>query len=196
MNNNIQKEECLSVEDINNLLKSNEEIFKEIPTINIFGKKIGRESFIITITAIIVWIFIWLFFGLFKAGNFVILFFIFYIFKALFNIFNSSIDTEISVEMAVNEYQNQIIRVLGVFGSIIILFVFLYQIQMSYENKVLCYKVLTICLIMFGISLGIFDPKNDSQNIRNIRLVSQKFYEEGLTLFMLTIYLIFLGIRN
>lgn len=191
----VENDTGLSVDEINNLLQESK--FKEIPTINIFGKKIGTESLIITSVAILLWIIIWKVFDLFALGNFTIMFFIYYIIKAVFNVYNSSTDTEISVEMAVNEHQNQIIRIVGVFGSIIILFAFLYQIKMNNDNnKILCYKVLTISLIMFCVSLGNIDPKNDSRNIRNIRLIIQKIYDEALILFMLTIYLIFLGIKN
>lgn len=192
--NNKQEEEGLTADEINNLLQ--EAKFRTIPTVKIFGKTIGTDALIISLVSVFIWILIWKVFGLFSLGNYSIIFFIAYIIIAIVNIFNSSTDTEISVEMAVGELQNEIVRIIGVFGVIILVFVFLFNIQMNNDVKNTCYKLLTIVLTFFAISLIKIDPKNDSRNIRNIRLIIQKFYNQGVILFMLTLYFIYVGIQQ
>jgi uncharacterized membrane protein YqjE len=132
----------LTADEINFMLQD-ESKYKSIPTIKLFGISVGLESLIITIISIIVWIIIWKIFGLFKLGKFTIILFILYIIIAFFNIFNSSTDTEISVENAVYELQNQISRIEGALGSIVLVFVFLYNILLFfYVNLQLIYYLI------------------------------------------------------
>lgn len=190
----MNNKEGLTANEINDLLQ--EAKFKPIPTVKIFGKTVGIEPLTITSISIFVWILLWKVFGLFNLGNYSIAFFILYIFLEILSLFNSSIDTDISVETEVEYLQNIIIRIIGVFGIIILVFVFLFNIQMNNDIKNTCYKILSIVLIYFAISLFMIDPKNEPENIRNIRLIVQKFYNQGIILFMLAIYFIYLGIMQ
>jgi hypothetical protein len=190
----MNNKEGLTANEINDLLQESK--FKSNPSVQIFGKSVSIDALTITSISIFVWILIWKVFGLFNLGNYSIAFFILNIFLEILNIFNSSTDTEINVETEVGYLQNVITRIIGVFGIIILVFVFLFNIQMNNDIKNTCYKILSIVLIYFAISLFIIEPKNDTRNIRNIRLIIEKFYNQGIILFMLTIYFIYLGIMQ
>jgi uncharacterized membrane protein YqjE len=185
----------LTADEINFMLQD-ESKYKSIPTIKLFGISVGLESLIITIISIIVWIIIWKIFGLFKLGKFTIILFILYIIIAFFNIFNSSTDTEISVENAVYELQNQISRIEGALGSIVLVFVFLYNMKLDEAHRLFAYKLLIIIISMLILSIVTLDPKNDTRNIRNIRLFIQKLYNQAVILFILCLLVIYFGITK
>lgn len=189
------QDNVLSADQINYMLQD-ESKYKSIPTVKLFGIVLGLESFIISIIAIVVWIAIWKIFDLFKIGKFSIYLFLLYIFIVIFNIFNSSTDTEINVENAVYELQNQISRIEGALGVIILVFVFLFNLKMDETNRLIAYKLLTIIICMLILSIVALDPKNETRNIRNIRLYTQKLYNQAVVLFILCLIVIYLGITK
>ena len=188
------KNKVLNESEINYMLQQNN--YKNIPIIKLFGIKVGLESFIITIISIIVWIFIWKIFNLFKIGKFTIFIFLLYIIVSIFNIFNSSTDTEISVENAVYEMLNQISRIQAALGVIILVFVFLFNIKIDETHRLLAYKLLTIIICLLILSMIALDSKNETRNIRNIRLYTQKLFNQAIILFMLCLIIIYNGITK
>ena len=185
----------LSEDQINSMLEDANK-YKNIPTIKIFGIKVGLESFILSIISIVIWIVIWKVFNLFAIGKFSIILFLLYIFVAIFNIFNSSTDTEISVENAAYELQNQITRIEGALGVIVLVFVFLFNIKLDETHRLIAYKLLTIIISMLILSIIALDPKNETRNIRNIRIYTEKLYNQSVILFILCLLVIYFGITK
>lgn len=184
-------EKALTADDINNIL---EEKFKPIPTLDILGIKVSRDDLIISGIAIAVWTLLWVMLGLFSFGKISFIFYLSFIVVQLINIFNSSIDTETSVEFAIYEFYNQVNRIEGAFGVIILVLVFLYNMPVREENKQLAYKLLTIVSILLAITVVQYDTKNDPVNIRNTRLAIQKIYNQAIILFIFTLVVIFYGL--
>jgi hypothetical protein len=98
------------------------------------------------------------------------------------------------VETSSYELQIQISRIEGTLGVIMLVFVFLYNIKLDENDRLLAYKLLTIIICMLIISLLSLDPKNDTRNIRNIRIYMQKLYNQSATLFILCLIVIYFGI--
>ena len=119
-----------------------------------------------------------------------------YIFVSIFNIFNSSTDTEISVENAEYELQNQITRIEGALGVIVLVFVFLFNIKLDESHRLIAYKLLTIIISMLILSIIALDPKNETRNIRNIRIYTEKLYNQSVILFILCLLVIYFGITK
>ena len=189
------KQDTLSSEDINTMLKEEEILrLKPLPYLEFFGRKINLDSLIISALGLILWICIWKFFNLFDIGKYSLIFFFIYVFIVLFNIFNSSVDTERNLELATYEIEKQITNVEAAMGIIIILYVFLYNIQMDSESRILSYKLLTIIMVLCSISIIKYSLKNDSINVRTIRIITEKFYNQAIILFSLCLVVIYFGI--
>lgn len=183
----------ISTDDINKLLQE-DQLYSNLSYIS-FGKiQLGTEIFIISILSFLLWIFLWLYFGLFKLGNYNIIFFSVFIGVLILNLFNSSLNTQKSVENAAYDMQNQIVKAEGLLGVVILLFVFLFNIDMKNDIRIIVYTILTLVLILLCISIISLESQNNSKNIRNIRLAMTQFYNQSLILFIFSLYLIYCGI--
>ena len=132
------------------------------------------------------------FFGLFKIDKYSIIFFCIFIIIQIFNVFNSSSNTETDFIEATYEIQNQIGKIQTVLGVIILIFIFNIKLDDKYKNTI--HKLYILILFLLCLSLIKYNTKNKSRNVRNIRIFTQKLYNQGLILFMLVLYLFFLGI--
>jgi hypothetical protein len=190
-----KKQESLTASDINNILNQEELInFKPLPYVEIFGKKVNLDALIISSISIILWICLWKFFNLFEIGTYSLIFFFLYIAILIFNIFNSSIDTERNLELATYEIEKQVTNSETVMGVIIILYVFLYNIQMDSNLRLISYKLLTIIMFLLSFSVLKYALKNDTKNIRIVRIFTEKFYNQSIILFIFSLFVIYSGI--
>lgn len=191
----LKKQESLTASDINNILNQEELInFKPLPYVEFFGKKVNLDSLIISSVSIILWICLWKFFNLFEIGTYSLIFFFMYIALIIFNIFNASIDTERNLELATYEIDKQVTNGEAAMGVIIILYVFLYNIQMDSNLRLISYKLLTIVMILCSLAIIKYALKNDTKNIRIVRIVSEKFYNQSIILFIFSLIVIYSGI--
>ena len=185
----------LSVSDINKLLEE-DQIYTSIPLLTIGNVQIGKDVFISSIISFVLWVFLWFYFGLFNLGNYTLIFFFIFIFILIFNMVNSSLNIERSVENAAYDIQNQIVKAEGLLGVIILVFVFLFNIDMSSDSKIIVYKLLAVILTMLSISIISLETQNNSRNIRNVRLGMVQLYNQSIILFILCLYLIYMGIKK
>jgi len=191
----LKKQESLTASDINNILNQEELInYKPLPYVEIFGKKVNLDALIISSISIILWICIWKFFNLFEIGTYSLIFFFMYIALIIFNIFNSSIDTERNLELATYEIEKQVTDGEAAMGVIIILYVFLYNIQMDSNLRLISYKLLTLVLVLCSFGIIKYALKNDTKNIRVVRIFSEKFYNQSIILFIFSLFVIYSGI--
>lgn len=191
----LKKQESLTASDINDILNQEELInFKPLPYVEFFGKKVNLDALIISSLSIILWICLWKFFNLFEIETYSLIFFFMYIVLIIFNIFNSSIDTEKNLELATYEIEKQVTNVEAAMGVIIILYVFLYNIQMDSNLRLISYKLLTLVLVLSSLAILKYALKNDTKNIRIVRIVTEKFYNQSIILFIFSLIVIYLGI--
>lgn len=189
MNNDTKEKNKITAEDINNLLSESTKL-KELPYFNIFGLKIDVESSIVFIISIILWIALWLFFGIFQIVDYSEYFFIFYIIISLTNVLNSANDIS-DAETERTHLSSQQSFIQGGIAVFILAFVFLYNIEMGEEDKTKVYQILIISLIISSLAIIILNLKNEPSNIRFIRKTQQLFYNQGLVLFILALFMIF-----
>jgi hypothetical protein len=182
----------LSNSDIDKLLEE-DQIYMTIPVLHIGKLQLGVESVIFAIISLILWLILWGFLGLFNINNSLIFFFSF-IGVLIFNVLNASLNIQKSVENAAYETQNQIVKTEGLLGVVILVFVFLFNINMNNDSKNISYKLLTVILILLCISIITLETQNNSRNIRNVRLGMIQLYNQSIILFIMTIYLIYMGI--
>ena len=180
----------LSQTDIKELISESEQ-FKKLPSIDIGIAKIDIQSTYITILALITWFLIWYCFNIFSIVPYADAFFIFYIVILLINLFNSANDIPDVDSERVNiaSQQNFIQGGLAVF---ILAFVFLYNIKMDENYRINVYKILIICLIVTSLGIIIINLKNNSKNIRMVRKIQQFLYNQGLILFILSLFVIYI----
>jgi hypothetical protein len=79
-------------------------------------------------------------------------------------------------------------------GVIIILYVFLYNIQMDSNLRLISYKLLTLVLVLCSFGIIKYALKNDTKNIRVVRIFSEKFYNQSIILFIFSLFVIYSGI--
>jgi len=185
----------LSASDINDIIKQEELLnFNPLPYIEFFGKKVDLNTLIISCISLIIWIIIWRVFNLFEIGTYSLIFFFIYIAILFFNIFNSSIETEKNLEFATYEIEKHITNVEAAMGVIVILYVFLYNIQLDNNSRIISYKLLTIVMVLCSIAIIKYALKNDTKNVRTIRIFTEKLYNQAIILFILSLFVIYLGI--
>ena len=192
---NTKAQAPLTSDDVNNIIQQDEVLnMRPLPYIEIFGLKVNLDSLIISLAGLLIWIFIWKFFNLFETGLYSFIFFFMYILLLIFNIYNSSLNTETNMEMSTYEIEKQLTNVEAAMGVIIILFVFLYNIQMDSNARIFAYKLLTIDMIMCSFAIIKYALKNDTRNIRMIRIANEKIYNQAIILFIFSLVVIYLGI--
>ena len=179
----------LSQTDIKDLISESEQ-FKKLPSIDIGIATLDIQSTYITIYALVVWFLIWYSFDIFSIVPYSSVFFIFYILILIMNLFNSANDVPDVESERVNiaSQQNFIQGGLAVF---ILAFVFLYNVKMDEKHQIDVYKILIICLIVTSLGIIIVNVKNKSKNIRSVRKIQQFLYNQGLVLFILGLFVIY-----
>ena len=183
----------LTSEDVQNLISESENL-RKLPTINILGLELDRQTSFVTLVSIIVWFLIWIFFGIFKIvhSGISILFLIIFIFISLLNLYNSATDVpDSSSEREKLSGQQYFIQ--GGLAVFILLLVFLYNIPMDVEYKNKIYKILLISLISTCVGTIVINVRNESENIRLVRKIQQAFYNQGIILFIFCLVLIYIS---
>jgi hypothetical protein len=177
--------------DIKNLLNEQEK-FRKLPSINILGNDIDYDSFIIFTVFLLIWIFLWYFLNINSLFKHAYIFFILYFIVSIFNIFNSANDIpDIESSKVALEVQSTLIQ--GGMGIFILVFIFLFEINIHKEDIINIYKILIINLLLTSLSILIVNTKNNSRNIRIVRKVVQNIFNMGVIFFMISLYMIFLS---
>jgi hypothetical protein len=188
----ISSKKKLSSEDIQNLISEGDK-FKKVPSFNLFGKEWDVSSTCIAIFSILFWIFMWYFFKIHTRNSrvpFTSFFFLFYIMISFLNLYNSASDVSDVETERVNQ-TSQLSFIQGGIAVFILAFVFLYNINMTEHDRTKIYSVLIVSLLVSCLAITIINVKNDSTNIRVIRKMQQALYNQGLVLFMLGLYMIY-----
>ena len=74
----------------------------------------------------------------------------------------------------------------------ILIFVFLYSIEIPKEMKFKIYKMLIITILISSFSIFIYQAKIDSsRNIRFLKKIKQTIFNQSLVMFCITLYMIF-----
>ena len=186
----------LTSEDVQNLISESENL-RKLPTINILGLELDRQTSFVTVVSIIVWVIIWKFFGIFNivGKQISILFLIIFIFISLLNLYNSATDVpDSSSEREKLSGQQYFIQ--GGLAVFILLLVFLYNIPMDVEYKNKIYKILLISLISTCVGTIVINVRNESENIRLVRKIQQAFYNQGIILFIFCLVLIYMSFKS
>ena len=180
----------LTSEDVQNLISESENL-RKLPTINILGLELDRQTSFVTVGSIIVWVIIWKFLG----KHISILFLIIFIFISLLNLYNSATDVpDSSSEREKLSGQQYFIQ--GGLAVFILLLVFLYNIPMDVEYKNKIYKILLISLISTCVGTIVINVRNESENIRLVRKIQQAFYNQGIILFIFCLVLIYMSFKS
>jgi hypothetical protein len=182
----------LSSQDINNLIERQNTIVK-LTSFKIFGKDFDVRATIIAFISIILWIFIWFFFNIFSIKGSIV-FFIIFIVLTILNLFNDSTYQLLDPETEDFSYDRQINNIEGAVGIIVLVFIFLFNISMDETIKRRTSKILVISLIISCLTLFIYNIKYRSVNIRNVRMITQQFFNQSIILFMLSLFSIYTGL--
>ena len=182
----------LSSQDINNLIERQNTIVK-LTSFKIFGKDFDVRATIIAFISIILWIFIWFFFNIFSIKGSIV-FFIIFIVLTILNLLNDSTYQLLDPETEDFSYDRQINNIEGAVGIIVLVFIFLFNISMDETIKRRTSKILVISLIISCLTLFIYNIKYRSVNIRNVRMITQQFFNQSIILFMLSLFSIYTGL--
>jgi len=186
----------LTSQEIEDLLSESDK-FKKLDSIKFLNKEWDLQSLYIFIIAVFTWVIFWKLFNLsnvFKSWNVEkigVITFIFYIFISFFNFYNSANDVP-DVESERVNISSQQSFIQGAIAVIILAFVFLYNIPMEDSDKTHIYVILITSLIVSSLSIIIINVQNISTNIRFVRKVQQSLYNQGLILFMLALFMIYI----
>ena len=180
--------------DINNLLAEQDK-FRKLPSINIFGADIDYDSLIIFLIFIVIWGALWYILKINSLFKYSYLFFILYIIVSIFNIFNSANDIP-DIESSKVQLEVQSTLIQGGMGIFILLFIFLFEIKIHNDDIKNIYKLLILNLIIASLSILIINTKNNSRNIRIVRKTYQNLFNMGVIFFIMSLYMIFLSITK
>ena len=184
----------LKASDVNKLLEEQDK-FRRLPSVNIFGTEIDNDSLVLFSIFILIWIFLWKVLNIQSLFAYSFVFFILYIVISIFNIFNSATDIpDIETSRVQLEVQSTLIQ--GGLGIFILVFIFLYEIKINQNYIKDIYKLLIINLIITSLSIIIFSVKNSSRNIRIMRKTYQNLFNMGVVYFIMALYMIFLSITK
>ncbi len=186
----------LSSQDIEDLLTESNK-FKKLDSVLAFGKEWDLQSFFVFIIAIISWFIMWSLFDLnsvFSSWNssyIGYIAFILYVIISFLNFFNSANDVP-DVESERVNFASQQSFIQGGIAIFILAFVFLYNIPMDDKDKTHIYVILITSLIVSSFAIIIINVQNISTNIRFVRKIQQSLYNQGLILFMLGLFMVYL----
>lgn len=186
----------LTSAEIDELLSESDK-FKKLDSIVFLGKEWDVQSLWAFIIGIVTWVIFWRLFNLsdifksWKAENVGRITFVFYIIISFVNFFNSANDVP-DVESERVNIASQQSFIQGGIAVFILAFVFLYNIPMDERDKTHIYVILITCLIVSCVSIFIINVQNVSTNIRFVRKIQQSLYNQGLILFMLALFMIYI----
>ena len=186
----------LTSEEIDDLLSESDK-FKKLDSILFLGKEWDVQSLWAFIIGIVTWVIFWRLFNLsdifksWNAENVGRITFVFYIIISFVNFFNSANDVP-DVESERVNISSQQSFIQGGIAVFILAFVFLYNIPMDERDKTHIYVILITCLIVSCVSIFIINVQNISTNIRFVRKIQQSLYNQGLILFMLALFMIYI----
>ena len=124
--------------------------------------------------------------------SYFIIFFIIYIILTIFNLFNDSSDIIADEGIMMSELQTQDLFLQGCISMYILIFVFLYSIEITKNMKFRIYKMLIITILISSFALFIYQPRIDSsRNIRILKKIKQVAFNQSLVLFCITLFMIF-----
>lgn len=186
--------ENLYANEINDIVALQNSVI-EFPTISIFGKKIDKDNLIITGVILVMWTIIWVFFGFFKIHKNAIFFYILFIILSIVNSLNLSEYIRVDPETEEYNYQRQINNIAGTIGIFVLLLVFVFNLSIDENVKILVSKILTVTLIISCLAIYIYTVKYETRNFKILTLLSQKFFNQSIVLFMLALYIIYTGLN-
>jgi hypothetical protein len=187
-----EQEELLNMRKNINVILNQDIPFKKLSYVKIDNLDIAKDNLIISSIFIFIWIFIWFVFRFFDIGSYSIFFFILYILIEIYNIIKSSTTIEINNTFSSLKYNDAISKGETFLCIIVILYIFVFNMDLDGENKKIIYKLLSVilgfsCLLLFKIKF-----KDNSRNMRNLILIDKKINNQIIILFMMCIYLIFI----
>ena len=92
-------------------------------------------------------------------------------------------------------YQRQINNIAGTIGIFVLLLVFVFNLSIDENVKILVSKILTVTLIISCLAIYIYTVKYETRNFKILTLLSQKFFNQSIVLFMLALYIIYTGLN-
>ena len=170
---------------------------KKLDSVLVAGKEWDLQSFWAFVISIISWVIMWKLFNLdsvfksWNAQNIGYMAFAFYIIVSFLNFFNSANNIP-DVESERVNIASQQSFIQGGIAIFILAFVFLYNIPMEDKDKTHVYVILITCLIVSSLPIIIVNVQNVPTNIRFVRKIQQSLYNQGLILFMLALFMIFI----
>ena len=186
----------ITSQEIDDLLAETDK-FQKLSTYRFLGKEFDVQSLLAFGIGIITWIVFWKLFNLsyvfesWDAKWVGRLIFIFYIIVSLINLFNSA--TSVSdVESERVNIASQQSFIQGGMAVFILPFVFLYNIPMEDKDKTHIYVILITSLLVTSLAIIIVNVQNISTNIRFVRKLQQTLFNQGLILFMLGLFMIYI----
>jgi hypothetical protein len=187
-----EQEELLNMRKNINTILNQDISFKKLSSIKIDNLDIAKDNLVISSIFIFIWIFIWFVFRFFDIGNYVIFFFILYILIEIYNIIKSATTIETNNTFSSVKYNDAISKGETFLCIMVILYIFVFNMNLDHENKKIIYKLLSVilgfsCLLLFKIKF-----KDNSRNMRNLILIDKKINNQIIILFMMCIYLIFI----
>ena len=166
----------------------------KIPTTKIFGLEVSTETLVITLLTDSIFAALWVTLGLFDISTAAPWIFSLYMLLDVYNILNDSITTDISVQEAYNDIQNEVIRVEGLIGVIIILYgvaALATEIDATRRSKAM--EILTYSLVLMALSLVTYSTPNNSPYLRNLRIIKERLSNHSIFLFILALVVMLFG---
>lgn len=184
---------AMNQESIQQLLQSSDYSLP-VPTIQIGDLVISTGVLVITLVFDVIFALLWYFLGIFDIAPYAPWVFIVYIILDIYNILNDATTTDISVSEAYNEIQDEVIRVQGIIGVIVIVYgVALLATEIDSSRRERAMKILTYSLILMCFSLITYATPNSSRYIRNIRLIKERLSNQAIFLFILALLILLIG---
>ena len=189
-------ENKLTTQEIEDLLAETDK-FQKLSSFQFLGKEWDMQSLGAFVIGIITWVFFWKLFNLsyvfksWKAEWVGSLTFVLYLLVSFMNFYNSATSiSDVESERVNIAAQQSFIQ--GGIAVFILPFVFLYNIPMEDTDKTHIYVILITALMVSSLSIIIVNVQNISTNIRFVRKLQQSLFNQGLILFMLALFMIYL----
>ena len=96
---------------------------RQVSTVTLFGVEVSTVQVYATTISFAVFLLMWIIFGFFAISPWMIVFFVLSTLLNVYNMFKLDTKTNTSVETAIEEMQNTIIRVEGFMGVVVLVFI-------------------------------------------------------------------------
>jgi len=179
----------LSAKDIDQLVENTAQ-FRNLPSVDVLGVSLDRDALYVFLFSVVLFSIIFFAFGIINIVKYAPVFYFAFLAISVFNLFNSSTDvSDVDTEKVQQSAQQAFFQ--GGVAVFILVFVFVNNLEIKDKHDIRqIYLILIITMIISALSLISIEFKNNSEQVRIVRLVNQSFYNMALVMFVLTLFMI------